>query len=173
MYGRRDVDNREPFLSLTLAEEDAIDFLMDEFGCLSRNKQSVFTGGKEYYRFETRCHPELRDYLSWYRPEKIWPEIEITPTILKYLYISDGTYDNTNSHNRIMISCSKESHNPDRISKILDESGYPVGRVYIYERDGRSDDMQLWFDTEQTEKMFEDMGEPVPGFEYKWPDQNS
>jgi len=71
-----------------------------------------------------------------------------------------------------MIACAKEGSNEDKIRKIFSRSGHPVSRVYHYERDGRKDDFQLHFNASETEDLFEYMGEPVPGFEYKWPNEN-
>jgi len=171
IYGRRDGKNENAFLSVTMNNEMFIDYLVEKFGWLSRNKHSSYTNGAEYYIFQTRSHPQLNKYKEWYNPEKEWPEIIITPTILKYLYISDGTYDTENSHNRIMISCSKEGENKNKVLRMFEESGYPVDRTYEYERKGRYNDFQLWFNTQSTQRMFNDMGEPDPGFEYKWPDR--
>jgi hypothetical protein len=85
--------------------------------------------------------------------------------------VSDGTYDTENSHNRIMISCAKEGPNHEKIERMFRDSGYKVGRTYHYERDGRANDYQLWFDVQTTQKMFQEMGSPPPpGFEYKWPE---
>lgn len=170
IYGRRDDRGDNAFLSVTMSNENFIDFLVDEFGWLSRNKHSSYTDGKEYYVFQTRSHPDLNKYKSWYQPNKIWPEIEITPTMLKYLYISDGTYDTNNSHKRIMIACAKEGTNSDKIERMFKDSGYPISHTYHYERKGRADDYQIWFDVNATEKIFESIGDPLPGFEYKWPE---
>jgi len=170
IYGRREDRNNNAFLSVTMSNEDFIDFLVEKFGWLSRNKHSSYTDGKEYYVFQTRSHPELNQYKNWYSPKKVWPEIQISSTILKYLYVSDGTYDTNNSHNRIMISCANEGLNSGKVERMFKESGYPVSRAYHYEREGRADDYQLWFDKNTSEVMFDDMGEAPPGFEYKWPE---
>jgi len=170
MYGRRADSNNNPFLSVTMGNEAFIDFLIKKFGWLSRNKHSSYTDGDEYYVFQTRGHPNLNKYKKWYQPEKVWPEIEITPTILKYLYVSDGTYDKNDSHRRIMIACAKEGTNSKKVERMFRESGYPISKAYHYEREGRANDYQLWFDVQTTEKMFNEMGKVPPGFEYKWPE---
>lgn len=72
-----------------------------------------------------------------------------------------------------MISCSKEGINKDKVLRMFKNSGYPVDRIYEYEREDRCNDFQLWFNVNATKKMFNDMGEPDPGFEYKWPNRNS
>lgn len=172
LYGRRDNGNK-PFLTVTLSPEQAIDHLREIFGCLSRNKQEVYTDGRKYHRFETRSHPELETYLDWYQPDKIWPEdVELTPTAMKWLYVSDGTYDTSDGHRRVMIACAKEGEHTDKIERIFEQSGNPISRTYHYERDGRKDDYQLHFNASEAEQLFEYMGEPVPGFEYKWPNRN-
>jgi len=173
IYGRRKDKNNNAFLSVTLSQERAVDHLIKKFDWLSREKQTVYTDGRQYHRFETRSHPDLNKYKEWYQPDKIWPEIKITSKMLKYLYISDGTYDTNNSHNRIMISCSKEGINKNKVLRIFECSGFSVDRTYEYERDGRCDDFQIWFNTDTTQSMFASMGEPIPGFEYKWPDSKS
>lgn len=170
IYGRREDRGNNSFLSVTMSNEEFIDFLIEKFGWLARNKHNKYTDGKEYYIFQTRSHPDLNRYTEWYQPEKVWPEIEVTPTILKYLYVSDGTYDTTDSHNRIMISCAKEGVNREKVLRMFESSGFPVDRTYQYERDGRANDFQIWFNVDASERMFESMGEPLPGFEYKWPE---
>jgi len=152
-----------------MKNEKFIDYLIEKFGWLARNKVVDPLNGTEYYKFETRSHPDINQYRSWYQPEKLWPEIEITPTILKYLYVSDGTYDTNNSHRRIMIACAKEGQNSSKIERMFSNSGYPVSRTYTYERSGRADDYQLWFDAVATKNMFAEMGDAPNGFEYKWP----
>lgn len=173
IYGRRSDRNNNAFLSVTMSNEKFIDFLIDKFGWLARNKHSSYTDGKEYYVFQTRSHPDLNRYKTWYNPEKVWPEVEITPTILKYLYVSDGTYDRTDSHRRIMIACAKEGTNSDKVEQMFSESGYPISRTYKYERNNRADDYQIWFNVDTSEQIFDEIGDALPGFEYKWPNRNS
>lgn len=168
--GYRNCGNSNSFLSVKMRNEEFIEYLIEQFGWLARNKVIDPLNGTDYYKFETRSHPDINRYRSWYQPDKVWPEIEITPTILKYLYISDGTYDTGSSHDRIMIACAKEGQNSEKIERMFRKSGYPVSRTYHYERDGRANDYQLWFGVETTKEIFEDMGEPLPGFEYKWPE---
>jgi hypothetical protein len=167
--GYRNRGNSNSFLSVKMRNEEFIDHLIELFDPLSRNKVIDPLNGTDYYKFETRSHPELNEYREWYQPDKVWPEIEVTPTVLKYLYVSDGTYDTDYSHDRIMIAAAKEGSESEKVERMFEQSGYPVSRTYHYEREGRSDDYQLWFDVPTTKKMFKDMGDAPPGFEYKWP----
>jgi hypothetical protein len=111
----------------------------------------------DIYRWQSVKHPELNKFNSWYKNGKSWPkEINITPTILKHWYIGDGTFDKRNE--RMTIRAENESHN---IEKVL---GY-----FSNIPDPRFTSGQLYWTKEDSKEVWEYMGKPLPGFEYKWP----
>lgn len=117
------------------------------------------------YRNMTRTHPDFNWFGEWYdkNGNKKFPleEIELTPLTLKVWYICDGDLSKGNPTHRPRITCTNEK---DRIEEIVDfiedESGLnPYGTS-----EGR-----VLFGSEESEKFFDYVGEPLPGFEYKWP----
>lgn len=122
-------------------------------------------------RFYTIAHPGLTEFLQWYSSgNKKWPleELEINPTIFKHLYVGDGTYNTTESHEYIAIGMANEYSRSEEIKKLFENIGfYPS--LHKHEKDGKRY-MNCQFNKKDTEKIFNWMGEPLPGFEYKWPE---
>jgi len=119
----------------------------------------------DIYYWSTISHPELGEF-NWYSSgEKIWPEdIELTSTTLKHLYCGDGSRVNGN---QIRISMLNEKDNTEKVTKIFKQSELPTPIRY----DKHKTNCNAVFSVEQSEKLWEYMGEPLPDFEYKWPEQ--
>jgi len=126
------------------------------------------------YRWQSMRHPELKEFREWYSTgNKIWPaNIELTPTVLKHWYCGDGCWDNTGGNNRITIAISNESENTEKINSIFKNVGLPCPKRYKkYKRDSGSVKCDAVFTVDQSKKLWEYMGEPLPDFEYKWPEE--
>jgi len=181
-----------PHIDIQMINEEYLEYLDDMFGCLSTgvrlektprelaksNKNEDF---KEYdnpenysplYRLRTRNHPQLSVFESWYDSEKKqWDEgIELTPTVLKHYYACDGTLDERKHPNSssIRISAVLEEKNRQKVAKIFNDVGLPEPNWVTYTCDsGRKVCSMDWKHDESIE-IFDYMGEPVEGFEYKW-----
>lgn len=121
---------------------------------------------RDVYKLDTISHPELGRYRSWYQSgEKVWPDdIQLTPITLKHWYCGDGHYNNAGSNRHIQLAMSNEMENTDKVSRIFDRADFTTSNYNV--QDTVCD---LTFTVDETERLFEYMGEPLPGFEYKWP----
>jgi len=127
----------------------------------------------DVYRWMTKCNPNIDEYAEWYSSgEKVFPDdIELTQTVLKHWYCGDGSY-NTSQHNgHIAIGCSNEIERKEQLREIFSSKGcQPTFQISERnKKDGKI--MKIRFTKQESEKLFEYMGKPLPGFEYKWPDE--
>lgn len=127
------------------------------------------------YRWRTTSHQHFEQFSNWYSSgEKIWPDdITLTPTVLKHWYCGDGYYANTNGQNYIGIGMSNEMNNTDKINKYFNDAGLPTPTYNKKRRnpdDEEVNDCLATFTVEQSRELWEYMGDPLPYFEYKWPD---
>lgn len=165
------VHKRDGYLVLEMSNKDYLYYLDDQFGYIGRGVRETrssdyqkdrrgFENPKALYEWSTRPHPTIKQLRSrWYRKEKVWPDdINLSPTILKHWYVGDGTFD---SKGRIRISSIKES-DLDKVSKYFVSSGLPEPKRSSH---------QFYWSVSNTELLFDYIGEPLPGFEYKWPDR--
>jgi len=83
--------------------------------------------------------------------------------ILKVWYVCDGTLNNSNPRPRARIAAKNESHCIDEIAQWITNE---IGGV----RAGAIKHGNIVFDTRNTQEFFKYVGDPLPGFEYKWPD---
>jgi hypothetical protein len=128
----------------------------------------------DVYFWSTRSHPKFNEFREWYSSgEKIWPEdIELTPTVLKHWYVGDGNYNNYYSNNQIRIASSNEIENEEKISEYFTHVGLPKPSNFnTYERKSGGNSGYISWNVEDSKELFEYMGEPLPDFEYKWPEE--
>jgi hypothetical protein len=125
------------------------------------------------YRWRSRTHPELTDF-DWYTGEggeKVWPaDLELTPTVLKHWYCGDGNWSNSGSNNYIRIAMSNEVEYTDKIDKYFERVGLPKPNNYnIQQRKSGGVNCDALFTVGASKELWDYMGSPPPGFEYKWP----
>jgi hypothetical protein len=118
---------------------------------------------RDQYLLTTRRHPELRQYAGWYtRRQKRFPQgLRLHPITLKLWYVCDGHLVwGTEGHTRpqVWISAENERDRGSLIRSLFDSK--PVTPKF---HDGR-----LMFTSDETEWFFEYVGDPVPGFDYKF-----
>jgi hypothetical protein len=148
-----------PSFSVGMVEKDFVQWLNDELSpisnkiCISRHSNR-----KDIYNFDTTPHEKFTELRSWYDGgEKRYPEdIELNPTKLKMWYVTDGGHSN----NYPSISTHNESDRADFILSLFDDLPFGV-RWSNYEVHVESDDINTFFTY---------IGDPVPGFRYKWPE---
>jgi len=116
----------------------------------------------DVWRFKTRTHPKLEQYRDWYGEEgKRYPKsLELTPTILKMWYVSDGSFQlpEYNVTPTLSFGCKKEADNKQFISDLFSAIDVEItwsGHLFRVALD-------------DAEKTWNYMGSPPPGFEYKW-----
>jgi len=188
------MNDTNPRLKCNMISPNYLKYIDDEFGVFGKGvslKKTDKKSAKEcrdrgfgpnakaenysnIYRWWSMCHPELEEFAEWYSTgKKVWPcDIELTPTVLKHWYCGDGDWHNSNSHNHIRISMSNEIKNTDKVDQMFEKVGLPSPCNYdISERKDGSKNCKAEFTVEQSKKLWEYMGEPLPDFEYKWPAQ--
>lgn len=180
-------DSRNPQLKLSMITPQYLEFIDNEFGVFGNgvrhyrtaeelaeaNRKNGFSPNaksenyNDLYRWHSMTHPELDDFSSWYDSgSKVWPEdITLTPTVLKHLYCGDGHWSNTHGNNCIIISMHNECGNVKKINKMFKSSGLPSPS---YTPDSN---WKARFTVEESRELWEYMGSPLPGFEYKWPEE--
>jgi len=114
------------------------------------------------YQFSIKSHPQFEQFGQWYNTgEIVFPKnLLVSPTALKVWYVSDGTlkWDSRYDSKNIRFASLNESNRPDAIVSALEKHGFTVGHSGKVFRLSTSD----------TEDFFELIGDPVPGFKYKW-----
>lgn len=116
----------------------------------------------DVYRLKTRSHPFFTELASWYGSgEKQFPnDLEINSTIAKIWYVCDGTLTlyETSIRPWAVFYTSNEGHRREYLKGLFEEVGFSP----------RFTDESVYFGVDETQSLLEWMGEPVPGFEYKW-----
>lgn len=141
-----------------------IDNLFPFYGMgVSLEREAKNDNYNDLYAWRTMRCPEISEFRSWYSSgKKIFPEeIDLTPGVLKHWYVCDGSYCNNNTSNHIQISSENEKDNKDKIEKYFADSvGVEINSWYGH---------NFKFTVDDSHELFEYMGSPLPGFEYKWP----
>ena len=129
---------------------------------------TVTQNNRGHYCWRTRALPELSEYKDWYSSgEKQFPQdIELSPTILKHWYVCDGSKTDTKNTSHIRIGLTNERDNELKIRSYFDSIGVDIQNWADYESG-----CSAIFNAEQSVQLWEYMGEPLAGFEYKWPDK--
>lgn len=139
--------------------------------CAERDRNSGMnpTANKEnysdLYKVQTMSHPDLTQYNSWYSTgKKVFPpDIELTPTTLKHWYCGDGSLiDNGASK----IALHNERKNEDKIKKVFRRVGLTISNWY-----SGGSCTNITFRGDEAEAFFNYIGEPLPDFSRKWPEQ--
>lgn len=126
----------------------------------------------DIYNWKTRNHPELKQFSIWYDSgKKKWPKnINFTPTVLKHWYCGDGTFDNYDGSYRISFALSNERKNKVKVEKYFKDIG--ISKFDWQEHKLNNHILcQLRFTVEQSKFLWRYMSDPLPGFEYKWPEE--
>jgi len=115
----------------------------------------------DVYRMNSRTTPELNEFLEWYESgnKKFPKDIKMTPTVLKHWFVCDGTYVTDGGKDRIEISAVNEEGRYDNIVSSLKHVGL----------NAKVSGNTIYFSNSETDSVFQYMGEPVPGFKRKWP----
>lgn len=119
----------------------------------------------DVYYWKSRANPNFEQFSNWYTVNgKVFPDsIKLTPTVLKHWYVGDGNYNNDSKV--IKICCSNEYDNWGKLVNYFKDVGLPEPKDY--------NQKSICFNKEDSGVLFEYMGEPLPGFRYKWPEDLS
>lgn len=124
----------------------------------------------DVYILRSYTNPELREFANWYSSgSKIFPEIELTPFVAKYWYVSDGSLRIKSGNPYISFGISNEIDNKKKIQNIFKRAGFDKINFFEYQRkDGTTQGSLQIRGSDESRKFLEYIGKPVPGFEYKW-----
>jgi len=122
------------------------------------------------YQFRLFSHPGIEKYRNWYSTgKKVFPsDLELTPTSLKHYFVGDGTFDETD--HSVSICISNERDNRGKIVNMFERAGFTDFEWYRISRKEWKDEAGVRFRKEGTENFFDYVGDPPPGFAYKWPE---
>lgn len=168
--GSLERSSKNPTLSFGMTCEEYLQYLDMSFGVLSTGvteREMDDDNWEILYWLSTRRHPDLSRYEEWYESgKKVWPsDIELTPTVLKHLYAGDGSWSNKNGSNHIRIAMLNEVDNREKVDRMFERVGLPAPMNYSI---SDTHCTAIW-SVEQSQELWDYMGEPLPGFEYKWP----
>lgn len=118
------------------------------------------------YGWRTVKHPSINIFREWREDgDKVWQKnTNITPTVLKHLYVGDGCFHQEDEY--MKITTSNEMDNEKKVRRIFEDSGISIGNFRL---DEYSDKVDIFFTKAESKRLFGLMGSPLPGFEYKWP----
>jgi hypothetical protein len=165
-------DGKTPYFRCKMINKRYLVFLDNLFG---KKSNGIYKTKKESknqnsaFEWRSMSLPDLECFCEWYTNDgKVWPKnIQLNPDILKNWYVSDGTWTNSGTSNHISISAVKEKGNERKINKYFNSVGLPEPYNYVY---GEHRFRLVW-SVEQSKKLWGYMGKPLPGFEYKWPEE--
>lgn len=158
--------NRIPYLELSNTKKEFLEWFDAEMGCMStgvrEHGKPLEDHHKQAYVCSTRTHPSFSYFNSWYKSgEKKPPYVELDRLKMMCWYCSDGCV-NTSEKRRPTARLS--SRKPDvvkqRMKKMIEDIGFNPTWSYSH----------LVFTADETERLFDWLGEPLPGFRYKFPE---
>lgn len=160
-------DNGNPFFAVAMVNKEFIEWVNGQLSPLTTGVKDA-TGGewsdRPYYKVRTIRSPHFKKYLRWYPESKYeLQEVDLTPTILKMWYVSDGTLnDRPGRKPYLQISTHADIDREAYFSSMFEPLGVAVSR---------DSGKEIGFTVEDTEKLFRYMGDAPPGFDRKWPDE--
>jgi len=151
----------EPFssnLETYMTAQESFDSASERF----ENSVTSVDNYSEIYEYRSCRHPYFTELRDWYKDgKKRFPEnIELTPLSAKILMCCDGRVSHKNGK-RVNIYSVNEKDRPEYLKSLLDQFNPVWVESSSSIRIGASD----------YDEFFEWVGQPLPGFEYKWGDQ--
>lgn len=163
---------RKPMLSVEMTNEKFINWLDNELGIISTGNileldRDTSFGETKTYKLNSRRLNKLQEYRDWYSSgEKVFPDINLTPLILKVWYCCDGDISVDRRWNKkcyARLTAKNEIDRKKNINKMFESLPFSPnwndGARFTFGRDG-------------SKRFWSYIGEPLPGFDYKWPDND-
>jgi len=150
-----------PQMEITNTNKRFLEWLDRELDWLSVSvKHKHDLGDNPCYRLTITRHPWLEELSLWYETgNKEFPkDLEITNTVAKMWYVCDGGIRWTDEYAYASIRAVNESNRGDILQSFFD-----------FETTFSDNYVNFWSDTRN---FLNWLGEPVPGFEYKWETDN-
>lgn len=119
----------------------------------------------DQYRLDVICHPQLTELASWYDDgdKQIPSDIDATPTVIKYWYVSDGSLDGA----AMSFACCNYADQQKAVESLFASCGVDSSDLTWSVTDHSTAVTVL---TDAAADLFNVMGRPPKGFHYKWPE---
>jgi hypothetical protein len=158
--------NGNPRLVVEMTTEAYLHHLDDVFrkfglGVTHRADKGGFNEGhQDLYRWTTRAHPGLAEQAAWYGPDgrRIPDDLSLNPQVLHAWYVSDGCLADSRGTRYILLGVASAMHREQFFVDLFEDIGF-TATVNGY---------NLQFPAAETEAFLDYIGDPVPGFGYKW-----
>lgn len=131
------------------------------------NPGAVAENYHDFWGVYSRRAPCFEQFRDWYQDDgKHIPEdVELSPTVLKMWVAGDGSKSCPGRCTRpyIEIGSEEQMERPERINQLFDSIS--VNPTWCGGK--------FQFSCDDSEFLYEYMGSPPPGFEYKWPNDSA
>lgn len=168
---RNDPGTSKPCYRLRTIQPDYIEYVGDQ---LQPHTSSITVAIErdEYddvWGVRTIRSPVFNEFRAWYDEKTpVYPDdIELTPVVMKHWFACDGTRE---EYDAASIKTVNEATSQEKIGAMFERAGIDVGGLHQYTSNGE-EKCNIHFGVDEAEELWEYMGEPVPGYEYKWPDR--
>jgi hypothetical protein len=164
-------DGRKPKFSLEVNEKEFVEWVDKQLGIFSTGNiiERKFDGNRNTtYKINSRRLTQLNKYRDWYESgQKRFPEyLKLNPLILKLWYCTDGGKSVDNRWNKkeyARISSKNEADRKEFILSLFDDLPFEANW---------NDKFRFTFGRKGSYKFWDYIGKPLPGYEYKWPDED-
>lgn len=161
-------DSGNPYFAVGMTNREFLEWLNEELQPHTtgvKDASGSQNSKEDYYKIRTIRNPHLEDVASWYGDDGLrLQEVELTPTVLKMWFVSDGGADNR----------SGRPYAAEIVSRIGTRSGEGFLES-LFENTPVTPTVRsevIYFDENEAQRLIEYIGEAPPGFEYKWPDED-
>lgn len=184
MLGDGSIHKNGLYFQVEMTNKLFIEWLAGELGYLWTHNISMTNSGVksrsgvvqdsnilDIYRIWThRGIQKISGMRSWYennKDRKLYPDnIRLTPLVLKMWYVSDWTYVERSDQDWVILNKELFDNETEMLLKSwFDSFGWVYNRREVQEGCDK-----FVFTIDSTQEIFDYIGDPVPGFEYKWPD---
>lgn len=163
--GTIDFSSTLPAIKIEMVNLEYINYVSDRLGnlcsgpTLLKYREEAFMENK-MYSIRIRCNPQLNEFNRWHTGKrKRYPEtLNLNSEILRHWYCCDGCLVIGDAGRYVTISCYNEKDRKEFIESLFDDIGFSVnmnGRI-------------IQFPSKDTDEVLDYMGDPPPGFGYKW-----
>jgi hypothetical protein len=186
--------NAKPRFRVDNTNQRFLEWVDNELGCYSTGVRKVKTASEvassfsktgftedvdesncqDVYAVHTRTSPKFDEFAEWYESgRKVFPSnISLTPLTLKMWFVCDGYANKRGSSYYVGIQMANELSERDKIGGMFsDGPGVEVSYWNVRDEEGCSY-CCAEFDVDSSQKLVSYMGDVVPGFEYKWPNDS-
>jgi len=174
----KNTDTRNTQIQIEMVNKEFLEYIRNILGPLATDVKTYTKTNKtenegeftiEVYKLRTRRLKSFNKYRDdWYiNNEKIFPvkDIELNPTILKMWYVGDGdisTDKRWNIKHYARITSVNEFNRKENINNLFNSLSFEPNW---------NDGPRFTFGLEGSKEFWKYIGEPTPGYEYKWPDK--